>query len=458
MSAKTAVTILLTVLAVTSTSMAMKFQDGTVEVIKSDPNYFIDTHIDLWAFSDDVVTWLDSRVGWQDAMVIGTHLSDPAHTEFLVDPNTFRANEISMDYPLAAYTYSYPNDYDSVYLRLADISNESSISIWPIPSPGREPHCISVEGNQLSLFDSSWCSGVFLIDITDPAASSFYLIDNLDVHNQSTFNTAHDGNILSWCGEGYDLITDSYYGFLNVADISDPENPQINRNKIPYTGPYEWNHSYLNSIDASGDWLVGNGYINDASGVFAIQHYTDPDPNNWNIVELWTSPYIDTGFAPGEPRIDGNIAVWTLQGSGGYTPYSMSVDCKDCIQTETKRLDTSVSHLMGAYLTDNGHAVVSILCSAGEYEEDYDYAADISGLNVVWSRYYSSSLHQSEAAEYVTGTIQLQCGDTGYNYGDINRDCQVNILDMALMAQNWLTCTTPEDTNCTEGLVFADLY
>jgi hypothetical protein len=38
------------------------------------------------------------------------------------------------------------------------------------------------------------------------------------------------------------------------------------------------------------------------------------------------------------------------------------------------------------------------------------------------------------------------CGDPEHHYpiGDINKDCKVNIEDLALLANNWLECTAPE--------------
>jgi len=39
-----------------------------------------------------------------------------------------------------------------------------------------------------------------------------------------------------------------------------------------------------------------------------------------------------------------------------------------------------------------------------------------------------------------------RCGDDAHPYpaGDVNRDCKVNFLDIAVIAENWLTCTAPE--------------
>jgi len=42
----------------------------------------------------------------------------------------------------------------------------------------------------------------------------------------------------------------------------------------------------------------------------------------------------------------------------------------------------------------------------------------------------------------------LICGDWGYPPGDINKDCYVDLRDMAEVADSWLECTDPNNTDC----------
>lgn len=39
-----------------------------------------------------------------------------------------------------------------------------------------------------------------------------------------------------------------------------------------------------------------------------------------------------------------------------------------------------------------------------------------------------------------------QCGDSNHLYplGDLNRDCRVNLTDLAIIVSNWLSCTHPD--------------
>ncbi len=43
-----------------------------------------------------------------------------------------------------------------------------------------------------------------------------------------------------------------------------------------------------------------------------------------------------------------------------------------------------------------------------------------------------------------------QCGDWGYAPGDVNRDCRVNLEDLAAVADDWLSCTDPDDEECPQ--------
>ena len=40
------------------------------------------------------------------------------------------------------------------------------------------------------------------------------------------------------------------------------------------------------------------------------------------------------------------------------------------------------------------------------------------------------------------------CGDWGYLAGDVNHDCKVNLVDLAMTASDWLRCTVPDQAGC----------
>ncbi|MHB9071068.1 MAG: LamG domain-containing protein [Sedimentisphaerales bacterium] len=48
-------------------------------------------------------------------------------------------------------------------------------------------------------------------------------------------------------------------------------------------------------------------------------------------------------------------------------------------------------------------------------------------------------------SEYLAGSFPIP--------GDVNRDCYVNMLDIAQMVEDWLNCNNPQDNNCPGGPV-----
>ncbi len=48
----------------------------------------------------------------------------------------------------------------------------------------------------------------------------------------------------------------------------------------------------------------------------------------------------------------------------------------------------------------------------------------------------------------VVDNPQPHCGDMGYLDSDLNKDCAVDFLDLAILANDWLKCTDPQGLNC----------
>ena len=48
-----------------------------------------------------------------------------------------------------------------------------------------------------------------------------------------------------------------------------------------------------------------------------------------------------------------------------------------------------------------------------------------------------------------TGTLAGKNPNASFDKGDINKDCYVNLMDLMLLANDWLKCTDPADpVNC----------
>jgi hypothetical protein len=85
-------------------------------------------------------------------------------------------------------------------------------------------------------------------------------------------------------------------------------------------------------------------------------------------------------------------------------------------------------HGIGLMILDfDGSAADSLLCDFG------------NGANVI-----------NQPAQWNTMTLVGSdgCGSQGRYLGDINADCYVNLLDFALIAQQWFDCTDPANADC----------
>ncbi len=50
------------------------------------------------------------------------------------------------------------------------------------------------------------------------------------------------------------------------------------------------------------------------------------------------------------------------------------------------------------------------------------------------------------------GAFEYGCGSWGYLVADVNKDCYVDLTDFATLAESWLACTNPLDSNCMNML------
>jgi len=429
-----------------SPALALKFQDGTVDSVKSDSLGYIDSYRDYWACSQDIVAWVDRQFSYELPQIYATRLSDPDHVEFLIDAAAYNAYQISMDYPLVAYNLSIDQQPT---IRVADISSEEAILTRDITLPGDWPWAITVDGNYVSYICGDG-EDLYVTDLSDANDLQTYTIANAygPTGEEYLSDTALDGTVLAWCGQEYDPVSGASQGFLRVADITDPQNPQIQKVVIPNTSAFEWDCDRLYTIDISGDWMAAGGKLNGIEGIYAIRNFSQ-DFDQWEIVTVWQSCCPGAGQSlEAEPRIDGSIIVWIVENKR-VMPTLACLDSAISIQA------TPGDKLMGAYLLDSGQAVTSVLQIGADQEQFI--AAEISGQNVAWSGEYYDYGDGYTDRDYFTGTLQAECGDWGYLGGDVNRDCRVNLADLAIMAQGWLGCTDPQTPGCRDGEMFVNL-
>jgi hypothetical protein len=75
-------------------------------------------------------------------------------------------------------------------------------------------------------------------------------------------------------------------------------------------------------------------------------------------------------------------------------------------------------------------------------------------INSGWiTSHGGNSTHCYLAVTYVDGYTYVKtegCTCSSYLPSDLNRDCYVDMLDLAFMSQNWLGCTIATDPNCVD--------
>ncbi len=75
-------------------------------------------------------------------------------------------------------------------------------------------------------------------------------------------------------------------------------------------------------------------------------------------------------------------------------------------------------------------------------------AADGVRDTMLWD---SGTTDEFDLYKYAILTAGLVCGDIGYFPGDVNFDCDVNLLDYADLAVQWLDCSTPGGDDCVDA-------
>jgi len=112
------------------------------------------------------------------------------------------------------------------------------------------------------------------------------------------------------------------------------------------------------------------------------------------------------------------------------------------------------SHPSIGRLSQNGVFLSEILPVSGQYVEDIELVS-----NEVWVSYWQgNSIDRFDVNGTFISTIDVDdmnaglayvfatCGDVNHPYpvGDLNNDCRVNLLDIAIISIHWLECTHPD--------------
>jgi hypothetical protein len=395
---------------------AMQFDPCSITKITTDPNHQVGGGLGSFAVSGNVAVWIDQRDPNLIPRIYGVNLDDSNHIEFLIDSNAPNCSRVAMSGTRVVY-YVIPADNSGLFFRVADIANQSSpafLRFYPLMD---NIGYFDISGTEVTYAgqdpNNSYLETVYLADISDSNNIRQYVISVLPTGDQ-IFGLSIDANHLVWSANAYN--SNPYVG---VADITNPGSPSIGTLWLPS------GISFFD-IDISGAFMVAYGRQSRIRCIFGIRGYTDV--NDCNVVEIWqegNQEYYLSG-----PRLDGSIAVWVVTTqlpsfSGGNGP-----------------LDATEFLIKSSNLMQNGVCTLSTLRKSTNSIN----AADISGRQVVWSEW-------TVVADLMKGAIVFQCGDWGYKSGDLNRDCKVDLFDFAIFAQDWLTCTMPDDPNCGLGAI-----
>jgi hypothetical protein len=395
---------------------AMYLDESSIAEITTAEDHRISGYEKTFALSGDVAVWLDYRDPQWIPQIYGVNLSDSSHLEFEVDLDAPGSNDLAM----SAFRVTYPIQElsGSQYLRVADISNQGKPLLFDIALTIPYINYFDISGRRIVYLggdpDNAYRNTFFAADITDPNNLQqvlFYVAPE----GTSIRGLTMDENRVIWS-----LENDDGSRAVQVADISNPAEPNISTALLP-------EDIYFGNLDASGAWLVACGQEDWQYRIYAVHNYQDDE--NWDIQELWregrNGEYLVSG-----PRLDGPIAVWVTTTRVPSIAGSGSLDLKSQYQ------------LKAAYLMGNGGFTLSTLRT----QTDEICAADLFARQIVWSGRSSEGI-----MDLFKAAIELECGDWGYKAGDLNRNCKVDLQDFAVLAQDWLACTMPEQEDCEFG-------
>lgn len=408
---------------------ALQFVSGNIE-LTVDPNAVPQVDEDYFDIAGELAAWIDSRDDVNSGpQVFATLVNDPCHTEYAIDVNTMGTQMIKVDDDKIIYNTTHPVT-ENAMIRIANVNDINNPVIEDINIGQVVVLGIDVDDGVV-VYEAGYSPlKIYTFSLNDPCRAQYLIEDVNSVIDEIRTNISINGNLVSWSGSLYDPGMGQDNNYLAVADISDPNNPVVTKTFLPYAGGSQME---LQSVDTSGEWLVGNSNFANTSMVLAIRNYYDNDVNNWEIVEVFQSG----AFGNSSPRIDEPFVVWVT--NSNYYNSSLSYP------------GSTGSDLMGALLLDNNRAVASVL-RLGSDPNITMYHAELSGNNVVWTELFSSQ--SAEYYDLYDNNLEISCGDWGYSPADLDHDCDVDFKDFAAFAQRWLNCTTPYDSDCVFGQIW----
>jgi len=247
------------------------------------------------------------------------------------------------------------------------------------------------------------------------------------------------------------------FNFMNPVGISEPDYPPGYAEGIhSMSGLLVLDIDLLNGGSLSIDSLAFNGYVAPSKpashqrlvqvGDPATSYNTDGMPNggtymasadaNW-ACQIWFDWYYDTPFA-GPNTID--MTFDNYQWSGFIIPVSELT----IAGMGSTTLDDPLGFFGGTSADFESWLLSEV---APRLPQEATYLLFIQGeAHPCWTDPKMGMTTDGIVGETIIGYAVPQCGDPNHPYplGDLNQDCRVDLLDLAVLALHWLECTAPE--------------
>jgi hypothetical protein len=400
--------------------------------------YTYGTAIDI---SGGIMAWIDNRNGGGSESIYAARVQDANFPERLVDGLVSYGGLLRTDGRWIIYNW-YDNLTGQNWLRAADISDINNPVIKDVNVSGACISSLDISNGigvyyQEQDYVNSLLPGVYVFNTSEPnRCVSIYSFNSIPDEYAYFINSnvAIDDDLVSFCMCEYNMQHGTYSYYLTKIDVSDFNNPIVSSTLLP-TGTISWAQTRINALDVSGDWLIAAGSYLSQNGIFAIYNYRS-DSANWQY-KMFEQTYSQTTSV----RVDVPFAVW--MSSKQYTPQEVGT------MSESRGIT-----LRAAFLLDQAKAGISILKDFTDPNWTPNGAAVSSG-RVMWGADYYHYDYDAQTQEYYsdlfTNTLVTECGDKGYLLGDLDKNCKVDFVDFALMAENWLKCTRPDDETCIVG-------
>jgi len=221
--------------------------------------------------------------------------------------------------------------------------------------------------------------------------------------------------------------------YLNLSTLTIGENPTVfvvSQSAVQSSNDYSWHRSIL---AADNDpWLIdGNGY--------GFSYSRQP----YNVFAV----AIADGFAV--DQVEGTI---TQDGNFNTIIFRRDSDSEDGSELYKRSLGDVNNVLMGTnklWRTSGFHTGYQIGGGGDPNSIGRFYLGDIAEI-IIYNRRLSD-MEVNQVSDYLGKYIEPEvCGHPGteYNDSDLNKDCYVNLADIAIFVDSWLSCTTTSNPDC----------